>query len=247
MRKKYEPIREIQFAAKSGFITKELWNRFFAYGCLAWQYRLWSQIVSDRVFIPHRSKNVSEIWILNRSNLLVRKTVGLSISNPPFVSQIGHDELVSQFVLEIMKQGIGLRYRLEPELKKMAPGIKRHYETAIKEKYPDGLIQVANEDKTRIALELELTAKEPKRYRQILDTYSSYEKADLVVFIVRDDRLMRTIKQAVRDSHYPNLEKPIGFGRLDDWVKNPIEAKLFFSESVTTLADLKNKNEKIAA
>ena len=247
MRKQYQPIREIQFAAKSGFITKELWNEFFAYGCLAWQYRLWKQILKEKIFLCHRSRNTKDVWVLNKRHPLVFKTVGENISNAPFISQLGHDELMAKMTLSVMRKGIASAYRLEPELKKMAPGVRQHYETGNKEKYPDGLIQLANEDRTRVALELELTRKDLKRYRQILDTYSSYQKADLVVFILRDDRIAQTIKQAMRDTFYPKWERPIGFGRLEDWSRNPTEAKIQFSECVTTLSDIKNRNEKIAA
>ncbi|MDY0040539.1 MAG: hypothetical protein RBS57_09530 [Desulforhabdus sp.] len=81
----------------------------------------------------------------------------------------------------------------------------------------------------------------------MLDAYSSYKKAELVVFILRNDKLIQTIKDAMRDSHYPKRERPIGFSRLEDWLKNPTEARIQFSESVTTLANIVRYNEKIEA
>ena len=86
---------------------------------------------------------------------------------PPFISQLDHDERLARIVLSLLKYGIATNYRLEPELKRLGTGLQRHYESNTKEKYPDALIQIANEKKTRIAIELELTRKDPKRYRQI--------------------------------------------------------------------------------
>ena len=170
---KYQPIREIEFMAKSGFITKELWEEFFFNGSRSWKFQLWKNLKDEKVLIEHRSKNGRDIWVLNRRHPLVIKTVGDAISTAPFVAQIAHDELVCRFALETMKQGLGIAYRLEPELKKMAPKTIRHYETSLREKYPDGLIQLNDNDKTRVALELELTRKSPKRYRQMLEDRKS--------------------------------------------------------------------------
>jgi hypothetical protein len=247
MKPKYIPTKEIQFMAKSGFITWELWNEFFAYGCQAWRYRLWNQFIAEKIFFERRSENTFDVWVLNRKHQLVKNTVGSVVASPPFTGQLRHDQLVAKFILETMRQGLGIAYRLEPELKKMAPKIVRHYDSSNREKYPDGLIQLKDTEKTRVALELELTRKDPKRYRQILDAYSSYKKAELVVFIVQDERFITTIKQAMRDSYYPKYERPIGFSRLEDWQKNPTEAKIQFSEKTTTLESIVRHNEKVAA
>ena len=74
---------------------------------------------------------------------------------------------------------------------------------------------------------------------------SSFRKADMVVFIVRDDRISQTIRQAMRESYYPVAERPVGFGRLDEWVKNPSTAKISFADRATTLFEIANKTEKM--
>lgn len=247
MKKKYLPIKEIHFAAKSGFLTKELWLDFFAYGCRAWRFRLWKQFIDDGVLIEHHSKNAKDIWVLNRRNLLVQRTIGSHIAHAPFISQITHDEMIARIVLNIMKDGAGLFYRLEPELKKMTPGIKGPADSNNRLKFPDGLIQLKNADKSRVALELELTAKDPKRYRRILQAYASFQKADMIVFIVREDRLIKTIRKAMHDTFYPTWEKPIGFGHLNDWLSNPTTAKISFTDQVTTIAEMVTPEPRLSA
>lgn len=244
--KRCEPISEIKFAAKSGFLTKDLWNEFFARGCLSWKYKLWDSLTDEKIFQPHYAKNASGCIVLNRRHNLVQKIVGGEFVSPPFVSQLDHDEKLAKIILGILKDKILINYRLEPELKRLGSGLRRQYGSEQKDKYPDALIQIANEKKTRIAIELELTKKDPKRYRQIMDTYSSFSRADMLIFVVRNDRITQTIKQAMRDSYYPNWERPVGFASLESWTENPTRAKISFAESVTSLSEIaKAKSEKI--
>jgi hypothetical protein len=245
--KRFEPIREIQFAAKSGFLTKDLWNEFFARGSLSWRYKVWNSFTEQKIFFPHYAKFASSTLILNRKHRLVQNIVGEELVSAPFVSQLDHDEQLARIVLGILKDGVATNYRLEPELKRLATGFSRHYESSQKDKYPDALLQLANEKKTRVAIELELTKKDPKRYRQIMDAYSSYKRADTVVFIVRTDRISQAIKQAMRDSYYPDWERPIGFGRLDDWRQTPALAQISFKDEVKSLSEMANLNtQKVA-
>lgn len=244
--KRYEPIREIKFAAKSGFLTKDLWNEFFASGSVSWRNKLWASFTNEKIFFPHYAKIASRVLVLNRRNKLVQETVGEEVVSPPFVSQLDHDEKVAKIVLGLAKDGVLTNYRLEPELKRLSSGLKRHYGSEQRDKYPDALIQLSNEKRTKLAIELELTKKDPKRYRNIMDTYSSFQSADLVVFVVRDDRISQTIKQAMRDSYYPDLERPVGFGRLEDWIANPSTAKISFADTVTSLSAIAKTKDKMA-
>ena len=236
--RKWEPIPEIKFAAKSGFLTRDLWNEFFARGSQSWRYKLWDSLTEQKIFFPHYAKFASGAIILNKKHKLVQQVVGEELVTAPFVSQLNHDECLARIVLRLLKDGIATNYRLEPELRRLSSGLKCHYGSEQKEKLPDALIQLANDKKTRIAIELELTKKDPKRYRHIMDAYSSFQKADKVVFVVREDRTSQTIKQAIRDSYYPEWEKPIGFGRLEDWLSSPALAKISFKDEVTSLTDL---------
>ena len=242
--KAYEPISEIIFAAKYGFLTKGLWNDFFAQGSLGWKNKLWATFVKEQIFLPHYSKFAVHVLVPNKKHFLVQKVVGEELVLPPFISQLDHDERLARMVLSLLKDGIATNYRLEPELKRLGSGLQRHYGSSTKEKYPDALIQIANEKKTRIAIELELTRKDPKRYRQIMETYSSFKRADKIVFVVRDDRFSQTIKQAMRDSFYPDWERPVGFGRLEEWSEKASTAKISFADKTTNLSEIANEDKK---
>lgn len=233
--KKYEPIREIKFAAKSGFLTKALCDEYFTTGSNDWKNKLWARLLSGGYFRRHYSKLASHVFVLSLKNPLVKNLVGENIVSPPFVSQLDHDEYVAGSVLRLLKDGTICDFRLEPELKVRASRVKRHYGSEQKDKYPDALVQLANEKKTIVAIELELSKKDPKRYRQILEAYSSYKRADRVIFIVRNDRIAEAVKNAMRDSYYPDWERPIGFVGLEDWIKSPSDAPIRFSNETTSM------------
>ena len=245
--KRYEPELEIKFAAKSGFLSKDLWNDFFASGSVSWKNKLWASFVKEKIFFPHYAKVASHVLVPNKRHSLVQKVVGDGLVSAPFVSQLDHDERLARMVLTLLKDGIATNYRLEPELKRLSAGVQRHYESQQKDKLPDALILLPDEKKTRIAIELELTKKDPKRYRKIMNTYASFRRADKVIFVVRNDRISQTIRQAMRDTYYPHWTKPVGFGRLEDWTQNPGTARIVFDDKVTRLLEMaKLPTEKTA-
>lgn len=238
--KRYEPIREIKFATKSGFLTKNLWIEFFASGSasISWRNKQWVSFVTEKIFFPHYHNRAVDVLVPNPRHPLVKAVGGDAVASPPFVSQLDHDERLARMVLNLLKDGVAINYRLEAELKRLSSGSQRHYESQQKEKLPDALILLPDEKQTRVAIELELTKKDPKRYRKIMSTYASFARADKVVFVVRDERISQTIRQAMRDAYYPHWTKPVGFGRLEDWIQNPSTARISFTEDVTTLAEM---------
>jgi hypothetical protein len=244
--KRHEPIPEIKFAAKSGFLSRDLWNEFFAHGCVSWQYKLWDSLTEKKIFLPHHSPIASTFLILNKRHPLVEKTVGEKVVSSPLVAHLDRFETVATTVLRLLTLGLITGYQTESELKRLSPKIVRYYDTGQKEMFPDALIQLANEGGTRIAIEMELTKKTLRQYRPLIDAYSDFRLADMVVFIVRTERISRTIKQAMRDSCYPESERPVGFGRIEDWLANPSLAKISFKEEVTSLLEIANRPEKNA-
>jgi len=242
---KYEPVNEIKFAAKAGFITKNIWSNYFATGSAGWKNKLWNSLLLRGHFQKHPSRRANDTLVLNSNDTLVRKLIGYEKSRAPFVSQIDHDETMARIILDLLKNNIITDYRLEPELKRMSPEVHRHFESKKKTKYPDSLIKLKNEDQTRIAIELELTRKEPKRYRDIIEAYATFKNAELVIFILRDDRLALTLKNAMRDKFYPKHIRPIGFGKLCEWQENPAKAQIMFNEHITSLVELRMNNGKI--
>lgn len=231
------PEREIRFAAKTGFLSKRLWEAFFAGGTPSWNRRLWKHFVGRGFFLEHPSALVRDVLVLRRRHPVVMGMVGDEISAAPIAWQYEHDETVAGILLELVRAGIVQSFVTEAELKRLQIGGRRFVESASRVKYPDAIVTVGGPSASvRIALELELSRKDPKRYRQCLDAYASRRDVDRVIFIARAGIVFESLKRAMRETYYPDWERPIGFSKLDDWKKNPLTAAIEFSESKTTMA-----------
>lgn len=236
MRPRLIPEAEIRFAAKSGFLTKGLWNEFFAEGGDRWRRMQWAFLSERHIFKPHRSSRASNVVVLNPKNTHVQKLVGNEISAAPFVAQLDHDELVARSLLQLSQTKAISDYQTESELRRLFPLIRNRYRPKEREKYPDAIVQVTRGPK--VALELELTLKARRRYRQVLRTYRSRKDVGRIVFIVRSAVMFESITQAIKDTYYPLLERPIGFAWLEDWSQNPARARIDFKSTSTSVLEM---------
>jgi hypothetical protein len=173
---------------------------------------------------------------------LVVRLVGEDFSSPPYVSQIDHDETVARILLDLKRSGTIQSFETEMELKKAAQGTQRVRDMSERTKYPDAVIELGDGDsRQKIALELELTRKDPKRYRQCLSTYATRHDAQRVVFIARSNVIFQSLKKAMRETFYPDWERPVGFSALEEWRKDSSKAAIYFSDGATSLEQLRDK------
>lgn len=236
------PEREIRFAAKTGFLSKGLWQEFFVAGSASWKRRLWKSFLERGFFRPHPSSLAGGVFVLTRKSPVVVRLVGDEISSPPYISQLEHDETVARILLELMRSRAIDSFQIEMELKRKFDGERRFHDGTDRLKYPDAIVEVGGRgSKVRIALELELTRKDPKRYRQCVGTYASRADVSKVIFVVRSTGIADSIRRAMRETYYPDWERPIGFGSLEDWKENPAKAVIQFGEKSMTLEQIRRE------
>ena len=172
------PKKEIQFAAKSGFLTRKIWDEFFNTYGQSWSSRRWNGFLSRKLFVRHRSSLVKDCLVLNKKSPGIKEIVSGGMSSPPLALQIPHDEIVGRIVLKLLSNNlIEKKYYLEPELRRIyqGHGLTRRRDRL---KLPDALFDLKTTDgKTLcIALEVELSKKSQSRYRKIIECYSSNRK-----------------------------------------------------------------------
>jgi len=238
-----EPIDEIRFAVKTGFLTKAMWHEFFAEGGECWRRRNWNLLSSRGFFKPHTSKRATEVLVLNPKNKLVKETVGDDICRPPYVAQLDHDEIIARSILRLCRAGVVAAFQVETELKRWAP--KSHWRQALenRDKFPDALIHFRNG--LRVAIELELTLKSRRRYRHILRTYRSYNSCDQIIYIVNSESIFTSITESMDEIRYVDESRPIAFMWLDEWVADPMTARIVFRTKATTIPQMISIPEKV--
>lgn len=238
--KQHIPIVEIQLATRVGFLSKKIWFEYFAYGNKVWRNRQWNLLKQRGYFIPHPSKRASsDVLVLNLQNLCVQKLCEDKVSRSPNIAFLDHDEMVVETYLKFMNADWVKYSKFESELKRDDSRNKKLLLPDDKIKYPDLLLKF-NRQKTNQALviEIELTRKDPKRYRQILNAYMTYGECAQIVFVVSSEAITRVIQRAIRDTYFPIWEKPIGFVYIEDWQRDLFSAPIYISEKYKTISEI---------
>ncbi|MCB0370311.1 MAG: hypothetical protein KDD45_13025 [Bdellovibrionales bacterium] len=202
------PKEEIKIASKSGFLTKDLWKKYLNHRCRSWAFETWKRYIEKGIFKPYGRFNNGEVVVPNKDSPIVKELVGSDISPPPFAYQLRHDELTLDFVLKLLKQDKITDYYFEPEIRKQ-PEI---FELNSHDKIPDAIVYSKD---SRYAIEVEMTRKNPKRYRQALESYASIRSFDEVYYLTNGVKIKNQILKIAKDIQYPSHRCPIRLSLLD--------------------------------
>ncbi len=224
---KTPPLKEMRFAAKTGFMSRSIWEEYFSKRSRTQNLRVWRSFVSDKYFTRHSSERLDDILILSERSRKLIENAGGEVVSPPHINQIDHDEIVSRILLVLTSLEIIGAVQTEGELRRKYMGWIKKTKEGREAKLPDLLIEVKRPDRTlKIALEIELSRKNPERYRKVMNSYAAQKTAERVIFISDKDNIFDRLSKAMKDTHYPSWEKPIGYSRLKEWMENPLTAAI---------------------
>lgn len=208
-------------------------------------------------------EGVTNTTVLRRLRILeasqfLRRVVGLDTKECLWIVTASGAQLVnagivktkwSKHMIEHDHKLIGLRLLLErvgvarawmPEHEIRSHMFKKYGLREIKNKIiPDGFIGTeVNGKMESVALELELTLKNKKRYRNIIGHYQNKENLYAVWYIVPTSSMIKSIKATWNKyaSSYSGVK--VYFSGLDELMKNPLEANLIGLNSVIKLSEL---------
>lgn len=235
----YCPTAEITLAAKTGFLSKGIWLDFFANGSRSWRNAVWLSLRERGHFQPHPSTRACDVIVLNRKDDLVRRLVGKDIASPPYVSQLDHDEVCTRIALILERQGLIQSYMTEADQKRHFFGWNTSFREAKAVKFPDLLLELnCPGGKKTLAVEVELSRKNRTRYCSIFRSYRAKRDHDMVIFLARTETIFDALSRAMKDVIFPTWERPVGFGSVDEWTKNPDSAAINLSEGSTSIAKM---------
>lgn len=247
MRARIIPQREIEFAAKVGFLTKRLWYEHFAKRSVSQNCRIWNSFLSEEHFKPHPSKSLKDTLVLNRKGRSFLEAKGLSAVLPPHMNQIDHDEIVARFLIQLENQNGIVGIETESEMKQKFMLWMRTTREGRGAKFPDLTLSLKDGSiYKRVAVELELSKKNFDRCKKMMTSYSSKKDIDVIVYVAEQKAIFDRIARAMKEVNYPSWERPVGFSHLKDWVADPMNASIYLSNGINTLKDWTNpiaKNE----
>jgi len=204
----------IKFAARSGFLTKELWEAFFATGKERWRRRQWELLKERGYFLKHSSAHSRETLVLNPHNKTVQLLTGGFREKSPYLAEIFHDEVVIQGLLKLAKGNFINRFILEKQLRRENTN---GFELKSWRKYPDAILHLKSGK--MVAIEVELRQKSKARYREIFKSYQTVKAVSEIIYVCESWEIERAVKSAAEQ--FSRQLPPLRFVTLENWLNKP--------------------------
>ncbi len=228
------PLDLVRFLAKTGFITHDLWRRYF---CTAqsssWMRRLKKDFIRRGYVKAHPNRYYQSVYLLNTGGDVIR-SMKLDPASPPPIAQIEHDETLADGILSLERSGLMSFWQTESELKKLGANDYRIETQGQLIKYPDLLIYTREPlPNCILAIELERTLKSRRRYIQLLGAYASMKRINGLLYVAENPSIERTIREVMQETYFPVERLPVTFASADDWLR---DAATVLSQATTTVA-----------
>lgn len=216
MRPRINPVNEIKFAARHGFLTKPLWCEFFFKGSVSWQNKRWNYFRSSGIF--RGTSEHSELLLLSPTHPLV-KELAPTVSRPPNLNQLEHDKTIARTDLLLRQHLTNAQTVVEAEAKRRDHGFGTANPLGETDKYPDLTLRWKHK---YLAIEVETSTKSLTRYRHVFERYLGSE-FDHIVYVVNSAEIQETIESAAKEVGLK--EELLRFASLKDWITNPLRAE----------------------
>lgn len=229
-------MKEILFAAKMGFLSKPLWHEFFASRSRSQNARNWNKFLSEGYFKNHDSKMLPNVLVLTNKSIDELHKRGVIAVTKPHLGQFDHDLKVSKIVLSLERENALEDFTSEAELKKKFMVWMKTTHEGKSAKFPDLTLTLKGPSKfKRVAIEVEQSLKNFERYKQVMESYSAAKDIEAVIFVSDRQPIFNRIARAMKETNYPSWERPVGFGEMSEWLKNPLLAPIHLSRGVASL------------
>lgn len=222
------PTAAVQLTARSGFITRKLFTTYFVNGRpVRSQLRAWNRLLSSGLFVRHHDPRFHDVFLLNKRKQIAQYGNLNNLVRTPYSGIIRHDETVLHGLLNIQEHGFLESWALEPEFRAQGTGAVRLEHYGQTSKYPDAILQFkAPEKSIAVAIEVELSMKDKRRYQRIMNAYSFASDLSLVLFVCGDERIENAVRASARQHFLPPREMEIGYMKNTEWLNDPILATM---------------------
>lgn len=198
----------INFAARFGFLTKEIFFEHLCFYQTTQQYYHWNRLITGGYFFKSQKQH-NLIYL----TLKGKKLATVSVAPNKSLYILNHDILVAKIFLQLERTGKLLIAWTEFELS------KDQYQTCILlgvnriDKLPDLLVDLQGANKTiRIAIEIENTLKAKDRYLRISQGYLSMKNVNLLMYGCSSLVIENTVARAFSGAEFVRGQKvPITF------------------------------------
>lgn len=202
------PADEIRLAAKTGFLSKKLWQKYNKYRSRSGAQERWKGFTDRKLFLPYNWDDSGRTLVLNKKSFHVRGIVSNFIVKPPHPILMRHEEKVVDIVLDLNKKCNFDEYYFSEEIRANLGYFKlRKYD-----KVPDAIL--VKGDKS-FAVEVELSRKGAKRYQKAMLKYELCDNYEAIYYFVITNQIKRHLLQAAEKVKYNFDETPILFEKIN--------------------------------
>jgi hypothetical protein len=237
----------IKRIAELGMLSTTQINEFFFKGVAKTTVLRRLRILEDANFLGRALWPYTKecLWIVTES---AAKRVKVDIVKTKWSKHmIEHDYKL--IALRLLLESVGVARGWMPEHVIRSHMFKKYGLRDIKNKtIPDGFIGIeVNGKMESVALELELTSKNKKRYRNIISHYQNKPNLFAVWYIVQSKSMLKSLREIWKKhaSNYSGVQ--VYFSELDELMIDPLEASLVGLNSVIKLSKLFAPLEVLAA
>ncbi len=227
----------IQFAGKTGIISKRLWETRFNFGCNTWKIRQFAKLLQKDIFKPYVQIDKNQFYKLGIAGQVLSRRLEIKPVRAPLNNQIFHDEWIYETVVALQQTGYVYDWISEAQLKTGANFKNDHWQ--IGSKIPDAVLKVnVKGDKRNIAFEYERTLKAVWRIKESLRDYSGSIQFPLVIYICEDEVIRQSYLRVLKRLNDTSLSKKIGVTLVGDWHTTPEIQPIQMIERTFCLKDI---------
>jgi hypothetical protein len=218
----------MRITAKAGFLTKRIWNDFFATGNRSWRFRRWQSLMDSGYFtrVPDYGFVENAVTLSDRGHIAA-DSLGLNPVFSPGAKNLWHDEELIRFALFLERHGWVSNWMTEQELKLNDEGSQFFKNEIRAKKLPDLIIEWNTSPKPILwAVELERTRKRYSRYYQMVGGYKGISRIESVLIIAATNTIEANIKKAQAKMNYPQADRPMFFASMNQMISDPLSCEL---------------------
>lgn len=233
-----EQLKEscIQFAGRWGFLTRNLFFKYFCNKQKTQQLKYWSRLVKTGNFL--KSIYDENVLILSSKG---KSQCSVQARTPRFFQYIKHDEIVADVTLAFSTRGLVDRFWLEDEL-------FRNHLLAFQVlggnkimRVPDMIFELRPAyQKLRFAIEIEKTQKAKIRYDKMAMAYCDLQNVDLVIFGCIDLPTEKSIEDSFKGNENVSQRPKAAFFQFAEFAKEGFSCRIRVDGKETNFSELFN-------
>ena len=214
-----------EFAARWGFLTKDLFFKFFCTKQRSQKFEYWNRLVESGLFV--RSKSKPEVLFLSKKG---RNNFWKESRPSRFHVFIDHDAIIADILLTLEQHDLVRQYWLEDELMR-DPSLAYGVLGADKiYRIPDLVFDLKTPgEQVRCVLEIEKTMKTSSRYSKMALAYCDYCNINLVLFGCEDRYIENVVIRTFFTSFGVGQKIVPGTFLYEDFLKSTFSTKVRFA------------------